>query len=252
LLFYGCELAGGESGGAFVDSLSGLTGADVAASTDDTGHAILGGDWDLEHRAGQIETGSAFSAALQQNWGHLLNVAVDATSTGVVAKGASSDTISHATSGSDRLMLVGISFGEDKGDSVSSVTYNGTSLSLVGVAENADTATARVEIWSLVAPVTGTHNVVVNLTGASHEGATIGVMTFTGVDQSTPLGGFASAGGDSGSPSATVSSATDEIVFGVAAFDDSADWDFTAGAGQTEQWELFQDKANGTGTTEAG
>jgi len=34
LLFYGCDLAGGESGTAFVESLSNLTGADVAASTE--------------------------------------------------------------------------------------------------------------------------------------------------------------------------------------------------------------------------
>ncbi|MCP3985476.1 MAG: DUF4347 domain-containing protein, partial [bacterium] len=99
LLFYGCELAGGESGGAFVNSLSKLTGADVAASTDDTGHAILGGDWDLEHWMGQIETSGAFSAELLPDWGHLLNVEVDASISGIVSKGPHSDTISHSTSG---------------------------------------------------------------------------------------------------------------------------------------------------------
>ncbi len=56
LLFYGCDLAAGESGQALVDSISKLTGADVAASIDDTGAAVLGGDWDLEYRAGDIET----------------------------------------------------------------------------------------------------------------------------------------------------------------------------------------------------
>ncbi|MCP4857295.1 MAG: DUF4347 domain-containing protein, partial [Fuerstiella sp.] len=252
LLFYGCSMAASSDGQLLVDSLSTLTGADVAASTDDTGHAIFGADWDLEYTAGQIETEVAFSQDVQQNWGHLLNVAVDATSTGTVAKGNSSDTISHTTSGSDRLMLVGISFGEDKGDSVSSVTYNGTSLTLVGARDNSDTATARVEIWKLVAPVTGTHNVVVNISGTSHEGATIGVMTFTGVNQTTAVGSFASAQGDSSSPSATVSSAADEIVFGVAAFDDSSNWNFSPGAGQTERWDLFTDKTNGAGSTEAG
>ena len=49
ILFYGCDLAGGESGAAFVDSLAELTGADVAASIDLTGSALLGGDWDLEY-----------------------------------------------------------------------------------------------------------------------------------------------------------------------------------------------------------
>ncbi|MCP4333622.1 MAG: DUF4347 domain-containing protein, partial [Gammaproteobacteria bacterium] len=252
ILLYGCNVAADAQGQPFIDQLSKLTGADMAASDDNTGHAIFGADWDLEYTAGQIETKLVFSQELYQNWGHLLNVAVDATSTGTIAKGNSSDTISHTTSGSERLMLVGISFGEDKDDVVSSVTYNGTNLILVGARDNSDTATARVEIWALVAPATGTHNVVVNTSGTDHEGATIGVMTFTGANQSTAVGSFASAEGDSDSPSTTVSSAADEIVFGVVAYDDSSNRSFTPGAGQTERWELFTDKANGAGSTEAG
>ena len=62
LLFYGCDLAGGASGAAFAEALSGLTGADVAASTDATGSAILGGDWDLEYQAGVVETSVALGA----------------------------------------------------------------------------------------------------------------------------------------------------------------------------------------------
>ncbi|MEE8311753.1 MAG: DUF4347 domain-containing protein, partial [Candidatus Binatia bacterium] len=72
LLFYGCDLAASDEGQALVATLADLTGADVAASTDDTGHALLGGDWDLEHEAGQIETGVAFSATAQQQWSNLL------------------------------------------------------------------------------------------------------------------------------------------------------------------------------------
>ena len=47
LLFYGCELAGNEEGQSFIESISVITGADVAASDDLTGSAELGGDWDL-------------------------------------------------------------------------------------------------------------------------------------------------------------------------------------------------------------
>ncbi|MFV1965127.1 MAG: DUF4347 domain-containing protein [Pirellulaceae bacterium] len=252
LLFYGCDLAASHEGQMLVESLSALTGADVAASTDGTGHAIFGGDWELEYASGQIETNVAFSLDVQQNWGHLLDVTVDATSTGTAATSANSVTVSHTTSGSNRLMLVGISFGHDSGDSVSSVTYNGTSLSLVGARDNNNSSDSRVEIWSLVAPDTGTHDVVVNFSGTNHRGATIGVMSFTGVDQPTALGSFASAEGDSSSPSATVASSANEMVFGVVAFDDTTDWDLTPGAGQTERWDLFQDQANGGGSTEAG
>nr|WP_284699649.1 DUF4347 domain-containing protein [Sphingomonas lycopersici] len=52
LLIYGCDF--GDDGAALA-LLADATGADVAASTDDTGSAQRGGDWDLEARAGTIE-----------------------------------------------------------------------------------------------------------------------------------------------------------------------------------------------------
>jgi len=55
LLFYGCDLASTARGRALVDWIADLTGADVAASTDPTGHASKGGDWELEYQAGAIE-----------------------------------------------------------------------------------------------------------------------------------------------------------------------------------------------------
>ena len=56
LLFYGCDLAASDDGRSLVDQLAVLTGADVAASSDATGAAAQGGDWELEHRAGVVET----------------------------------------------------------------------------------------------------------------------------------------------------------------------------------------------------
>lgn len=55
-MVYGCDLAATEKGQFLVEALHALTGADVAASTDDTGAARLGGDWDLEVRLGVVET----------------------------------------------------------------------------------------------------------------------------------------------------------------------------------------------------
>ncbi|MBN2644598.1 MAG: DUF4347 domain-containing protein, partial [Desulfuromonadaceae bacterium] len=55
LLLYGCNVAGDETGRAFIDELAQLTGADVAASEDLTGNAALGGDWELEAASGSIE-----------------------------------------------------------------------------------------------------------------------------------------------------------------------------------------------------
>jgi hypothetical protein len=56
ILLYGCNIASDEFGQAFVDNLSALTGADVAASTNLTGNSARGGDWTLEYTTGSIET----------------------------------------------------------------------------------------------------------------------------------------------------------------------------------------------------
>ena len=55
ILIYGCDFAAGPGGSAAAALLADLTGAEVAASTDDTGAADKGGDWDLEHETGSIE-----------------------------------------------------------------------------------------------------------------------------------------------------------------------------------------------------
>jgi Domain of unknown function (DUF4347) len=55
LLLYGCDVAADAIGQGFVQQLAALTGADVAASTNLTGSAALGGDWVLEYQTGTIE-----------------------------------------------------------------------------------------------------------------------------------------------------------------------------------------------------
>ncbi|MEP9380040.1 DUF4347 domain-containing protein [Aquabacter sp. CN5-332] len=54
LLLYGCSVAEGEIGLAFISQLSAVTGADVAASRTLTGSEALGGNWDLEIHVGAI------------------------------------------------------------------------------------------------------------------------------------------------------------------------------------------------------
>ncbi|MBD1927824.1 DUF4347 domain-containing protein [Trichocoleus sp. FACHB-90] len=72
ILLYGCNVAGGETGAAFVQQLSQLTGADVAASNDVTGSAALGGDWDLEVATGKIEAPLAFKSEAMQTYKSIL------------------------------------------------------------------------------------------------------------------------------------------------------------------------------------
>ncbi len=55
IMIYGCDFAQGEAGIRAANLMSDLTGADVAATTDDTGAEELGGNWNLEYHAGAIE-----------------------------------------------------------------------------------------------------------------------------------------------------------------------------------------------------
>ncbi len=50
---YGCDTAKTDEGKALIQNIADLTGADVAASTNATG---ANGDWDLEYRAGLVES----------------------------------------------------------------------------------------------------------------------------------------------------------------------------------------------------
>ncbi|MFM9972769.1 MAG: DUF4347 domain-containing protein, partial [Burkholderiales bacterium] len=68
ILVYGCDFGVGDNGKAAADLLASLTGADVAASTDATGHADLGGDWDLELQDGKIESKIIVDRDAQERW----------------------------------------------------------------------------------------------------------------------------------------------------------------------------------------
>jgi type II secretory pathway pseudopilin PulG len=175
-------------------------------------------------------------------------VTVDAVSTDTTS-GGSGMTIPHTTgSGSDRLMLVGVSMNNDGYETVTGITYNGAALTLVGT--EATTDDARVEIWSLVAPSTGTHNVVITFSAALEQEAHAGVMTFAGVDQTAPLGTFVSDHHDGSTPATVdIPSASGELVFGVAASEYEA---LTASSGQNERWNLSISSTYGAGGTAAG
>ncbi len=87
VLLYGCDVAEGEAGQLFIDSLSDVLNADIAASIDATGDADLGGDWILE--AISVEEGGAMTSlsivndALIANYDYVLEVA-NATNPDVV------------------------------------------------------------------------------------------------------------------------------------------------------------------------
>jgi VCBS repeat-containing protein len=72
ILVYGCDFAQGAIGEDAVRQLSTLTGADIAASTNQTGSAGLGGDWLLERHVGQVDSNLAVDLEAQHDYKGLL------------------------------------------------------------------------------------------------------------------------------------------------------------------------------------
>jgi len=104
LLFYGCDLAAGDEGRVLLATFGSLTGADVAASINDTGHSVYFGDWVLEYGSGNIETEIAFSSDVQQNWFNLMAVLTVDTTADVLDGTATSIGALLADKGPDGLI----------------------------------------------------------------------------------------------------------------------------------------------------
>ena len=178
-------------------------------------------------------------------------VAIDSSSSSS-GSNVSSLTWSHTVSGANRLLVVGISRRAYGSVSVSSATYNGVALTNSGSVQAGSGDFSRSEIWYLANPNTGTNNIVVTLSGGN-DWIEAGAMSFTGVNQTTPLGAFASNSGTSGtSASVNVSSATGDIVIDTLTFW-NASLDATKGASQTLRWTVSSDGSwKGRGSTASG
>ncbi|MGE5471646.1 MAG: DUF4347 domain-containing protein, partial [Bacteroidota bacterium] len=84
ILIYGCDVAEGSVGEAFVSAVASATQADVAASDNATGSAALGGDWKLEYSTGSIDV-AALHIDRYQGLLDSVNVAEFGTVTGDLA-----------------------------------------------------------------------------------------------------------------------------------------------------------------------
>ncbi len=178
-------------------------------------------------------------------------ITVDSVST-VVDNNPSSLSVSHTTTGADRLMIVGVTFNNDDFETVTSVTYSGINLNFIGQISQSDDA--RVELWSLLAPPTVTANVVVTFDEQVQQGAGVGVITFNGIDQFSPFGPFQSNTGTSSTASMIAIANPGETILGVMAVERQDN--NPAVAGGTEQWTYKTQSGNnrtaGAGATFAG
>jgi len=174
-------------------------------------------------------------------------LAFDAPSSKNSEGGVTSLSWPHTTSGTDRILIVGVSLNRGA-SSITGVTYNSVAMTNIGTA---GFGTAFMSLWQLVAPATGEHDIVVSLSGFAE--VIGGATSWTGVHQTTPLGTFASATGTSTSPSVNVTSATGEMV--VDTLNARGTATATVDPSQTERWNLLTTGAEpvrGTGSNESG
>jgi uncharacterized repeat protein (TIGR01451 family) len=191
-------------------------------------------------------------------------VLVDSSTSGsatLTGAGTQTFTFNHTTSATaNRVLIVGVSINIANAPTtaVTGVTYNGTALSLVG-AHNDAAPSRRVEMWYLLAPASGANLpivVSVNIPTAVNVGAAAGATTFTGVDQTVPLGAFASAdGANAANSQLDVPSIVNGMILDTLATDGTQT--VTVPAPQLLQWTLRSaNSANpgvrATGSTRAG
>lgn len=96
---------------------------------------------------------------------------------------------------------------------IGGVTYNGVAMTNRQEKIHGSESFLRMQCWDIVGDAsiaTGTHDVVINVTGACRLAWTI-VSTYD-VDPTTPRGSFSTAEGNSTGPSVTVTSASGELV----------------------------------------
>lgn len=166
--------------------------------------------------------GSLFFAATLLLSSHSYAAITTGTAT---AQGYSNDAttfiLPHTVmAGSDRLLLVGISFQNSNNQVVNTVTYDGT-IPLKHAVTSFTGNDSRVEIWSVIlgtdlGPQTS-KNIIVEFDNQIRRGVVIGAVSFSDVHQTLPYYSLSTSNGNSTTPSLNVSSNPGEVVFAVAA-----------------------------------
>src|SRR5580700_54372 len=174
----------------------------------------------------------------------------DAASNSGYQSASSSYTWMHTCTGANGFLAVDVEIFSVPGTTVTGVTYNSVSLSLIG-AQNVVSGTGRVECWGLVAPATGTHTIAVTLSASVASAGT--AASYYNVTPSTPTEAFA---GNSGINSGVATPATvnittvadkDTVHSAVAAGQSSA---VTAHTGQISRNIVFGTLGNGANSDE--
>jgi len=160
-------------------------------------------------------------------------IASDATSGGSIEGNTTLD-LSHTATGTstDGFMACGIATSTGGGTTVSSVTWDPAGVNQAFTQITTIHLTdVRVDLWYLKAPTAGAAKTVRIITSAAVNHAAI-CKTWTGVNQTTPIGTAVSTSGTTSPSSLTPGSAVGDVVMDVIGWSSNAVTE-TIGAGQT-------------------
>jgi len=161
------------------------------------------------------------------------------TKTSATADDVTTVSWSHTTSGSDRLLIVNVYHRT----TITSITYNGVGLTEIGTINNADLG-AKASMWRLINPASGSNTIQVNSSGGIF-GEGVGI-SFTGVDQATPLGTHQKAGSYGSPATITVIGVTDGMIIDAMT---TGGGTITVGGGQTERHNVNYWNRHGASTS---
>ena len=116
-----------------------------------------------------------------------------------------------------------------------SVTYNG--VAMTKAVDSIEASSNRAELWYLASPATGSNNIVVTFSAATDDALVIGSISYTGVDNASPIGATASQAGatTSTAPSINITTLNNNSYIMDAMYKNSTATE-TATAPQTEVW----------------
>jgi hypothetical protein len=109
-------------------------------------------------------------------------IAIDATTNGGIVTNSTFLNWNHTCSGSNRLLIVA-AFGNNQSNSLASCTYNGVTMSLLGVTPPLVPGDRCVWLWSLVAPATGTNACQINTASGVIDAMSAISASYTGAAQ---------------------------------------------------------------------
>ena len=219
------------------NSSADASGTTLNASAGSTGRQLMGKS--VYPLTGVSSMPTSTWTANYKAWMDNTGIVFDNKSSANNGGGSTTFLWNHTTgSGSNRIMIVGVSVKATGGEQVQSVSYGSQSLTRL----RADTfsGSVRSEIWYSIGPDAGSGTVTVTLTASQK--ATGGSVTYSGVSQMAPLLADSAGGvGTSNSPSQSITLSTpNSFLVGhlaVRQSGSSAPTVTSEGTGQTMRWD---------------